>query len=313
MHWRLEYPDIHNKNGIPHSPSTPPTQTGAEVRARIDGLVGAFIAKHSLIHGGGFVQQMAALSTVSKDTGHTEIQARLLGYCWQHICDHWGQKNKNGKLFVPCPRGINCKMKHESPEQWSPVEQDVCVLLFESYPNNQKKHLFEVPAPKAKAGRRPQTPDAVGGRRPRNGGQQGGQQDERKPYKETIPVCTSCQGDHWQQDCGTNPHKHEFCFRYLNYGHYSSTCKIEESRYYKELIERMRVSARTEQPMRLRNGQSESMQIDKDRIGWRRNGGGDLILWTPEQVLERKLSKDLAMGEREKIIAKIRLEFPDIK
>ena len=134
-------PGFSQLNGIPHSPSVPLTQTGTEVKVRINGLVSAFIAKHSLIHGGGFVQQMAALSTVSKDTGHTEIQARLLGYCWQHICEHWRQKSKSGKLSVPCPRGNDCRMKHDSPEQWNQIEQDVCVLLLESYPNNQKKSL----------------------------------------------------------------------------------------------------------------------------------------------------------------------------
>ena len=204
-------------------------------------------------------------------------------------------------------------MKHEHPEQWNSNEQEVCILLLESYPNNQKKHLFEVPAPKSKAGTRAQTPDAVGGRRPRNGGQQGGQQDERKPYKETTPVCTSCQGEHWQQDCGTNAHKHEFCFRCLNYGHFSTTCNIDEHRYYKELTERMRESTKTQQPMKLKNGQFESTKIDKDRNGLRRNGGGDLILWTPEQIIERKHSKDVAMVEREKVMAKMREEFPDIK
>ena len=65
--------------------------------------------------------------------------------------------------------------------------------------------------------------------------------------------------------------------------------------------------------MKLRNGQSESTKIDKDRAGWRRNGEGDLIVWTSEQVLERKLSKELAMKEQDKVIAKIKKEFPEIK
>ena len=152
-------PGYPQQGGITHSPRTPPPQAGQEARIRIEGMVNAFIAKHSLIVGGGFTQQMCALSTVSKGIGHTEIQARLLGYCWQHICDYWGQKNKNGKLFVACPRGASCKMKHDSPEQWNPVEQDVCVILPESYPNNQKKKLFEEPAAKAKTGpRRPINP-----------------------------------------------------------------------------------------------------------------------------------------------------------
>jgi len=209
---------------------------------------------------------MCALSTVSKDIGHIEIQARLLGYCWQHICDYWGQKNKNGKLFVACPRGASCKMKHESPEQWNPVEQDVCVLLLESYPNNQKKKLFEEPAAKAKAGpRRPITPDASGGQRPRGGGPQGAPQDDKKPpCKEVIALCPNCQGAHWQQDCATNKHKHEYCYRCLNWGHFSSTCNIDEKRYYRELTERMRVSTRSEQPLRSKNGQPKSIRLNKD-------------------------------------------------
>ena len=65
--------------------------------------------------------------------------------------------------------------------------------------------------------------------------------------------------------------------------------------------------------MKLRSGQPESTRIDKDRAGWRRNGEGDLIAWTPEEALERKLSRQLALEERDKIIAKINRECPDIK
>ena len=84
-------PGFSKLNGIPHSPNVPQPQSSTEMNERISGLVTAFIAKHSVIPGGGFVQQMAALATLTKDTGHTEIQARLLGYCWQHICEYWRQ------------------------------------------------------------------------------------------------------------------------------------------------------------------------------------------------------------------------------
>ena len=65
--------------------------------------------------------------------------------------------------------------------------------------------------------------------------------------------------------------------------------------------------------MKLRNGQPESTRTDKDRAGWRRNGEGDLIVWTPEEAHERKLSRELALEERGNIIAKIKRECPEIK
>ena len=83
--------------------------------------------------------------------------------------------------------------------------------------------------------------------------------------------------------------------------------------FYKDLTERMKVSSRSEQPLKTKHGQLESVKISKEKTGWRRNGEGDLILWTPEELLERKVNKDLAIGERDKIMIQIRLEFPDIK
>ena len=143
-------PGYSKLNGIPHSPSVPQAPPSAGTTERINNLVTTYINKHSIIPGGGFQNQMAALTTLTKDTGHTEIQARLLGHCWQNICEHWGLKSKNGKSFVPCPRGENCKMKHDNPAQWNPMERDVCVLLLESYPANQMENLFEIEATNVK-------------------------------------------------------------------------------------------------------------------------------------------------------------------
>ena len=121
------------------------------------------------------------------------MQAKLMGWCWQHIVHHWEKKNKNGRLFAACPRGADCKMKHENPEQFTEIEQDGCVMFLEAYLENAKKKLFADGAlPKAKAG---------------PGGQQGNwkqpqqQQGDKKPI---IPLCSNCNGDHWQQDCVTN-------------------------------------------------------------------------------------------------------------
>ena len=99
----------------------------------------------------------------------------------------------------------------------------------------------------------------------------------------------------------------------MNYGHYSSTCNVDEKRHYREFAERMKVSSRTEQPLKLKNGQLESVRINKEKTGWRKNGEGDLIQWTPEELIERKINKDLAMGERDKYCAKVRIEFPETK
>lgn len=73
------YPQLHGQP--PSSSTSNPPAVNSDIRARIEGMVNAFIAKHSIIPNVGFTLQMSALTTISKDTGHTEIQARLLGYC----------------------------------------------------------------------------------------------------------------------------------------------------------------------------------------------------------------------------------------
>ena len=99
----------------------------------------------------------------------------------------------------------------------------------------------------------------------------------------------------------------------LSFGHFSTTCKVKEEQFQSELTRRLREASRTGEPMKLKNGQPESTRTEKDRAGWRKNGEGDLIAWTPEEALERKLARQLALGEREEIIAKIKKDCPDIK
>lgn len=204
-------------------------------------------------------------------------------------------------------------MKHDSPEQWTPIEQDECVLLLETYPTKQMKNLFVEPGNKPKSGPTPGNPAATGGRQARAGGPSAAQQEGKPQYEKPNPLCSNCQGTHWQQDCSTNSHKHEFCYRCLSYGHFPGTCRIDEKRHYKELTDRMRISSRTEQPMKLKSGQPETSKINKEKNGWRKNGEGELILWTTEEQIERKVNKESAMAEREALMTKIRAEFPDIK
>ena len=99
----------------------------------------------------------------------------------------------------------------------------------------------------------------------------------------------------------------------LSFGHYHTTCKITEEQFLSELTRTMREASRTGEPMKLRSGQLESTRTEKDKPGWRKNGEGDLKPWTPEEALERKLTRQGALGERDVIMARIRTTHPDIK
>ena len=71
---------------------------------------------------------------------------------------------------------------------------------------------------------------------------------------------------------------------------------------------RMKTAFRTQQPLKTKLGALESSK--KDKPGWKRNGVGDVILWTADEEAERKSNKEAAMMEREKTMVEIRLEFP---
>ena len=75
----------------------------------------------------------------------------------------------------------------------------------------------------------------------------------------------------------------------------------------------MREATKTGEPLKHKNNLPESVKLNKERSGWRRSGVGEIMPWTPEQLVERKHAKDMAMADREKVMAKIREEFPDIK